>query len=141
MRLFVCLWRSKVKGQKNISHRNIEISIFTLKEGSIVDDRVLPGSKEHQIPGSRVKGQKNISHRNIEISIFTPKQGPMVDEGVLLGSKEHQFPDSRVKGQKNVSHKNIETSISHLSKVQKRATVSFRGQRNTHFRIQRSKKH
>jgi hypothetical protein len=47
---------SKVK--KNISHKNIEISIFTLKEGPMVDDRVLPGSKEHQLPGSKVKGQK-----------------------------------------------------------------------------------
>jgi hypothetical protein len=52
---FVCLWSSKVKGQKNISHRNIEISIFTLKEGSTVDEGVLPGSKEHRLPGSKVK--------------------------------------------------------------------------------------
>ncbi len=47
--------RSKIKGQKTISHRNMEISIFTLKEGSIVDEGVLPGSREHQLPGSRVK--------------------------------------------------------------------------------------
>jgi hypothetical protein len=49
---------SGVKGQKNISHKNIEISILTLKEGPMVDDRVLPGSKEHQLPGSKVKDKK-----------------------------------------------------------------------------------
>jgi hypothetical protein len=61
----------RVKGQKNISHKNIEISIFTPKKGSVVDDRILPGSKEHQLPGSKVKGQKNIntkSRQNFEKS-------------------------------------------------------------------------
>jgi hypothetical protein len=52
------------KGQKNISHKNIEISIFMPKEGPMVDDRVLPGSKEHQLPGSKVKGQKNINTKS-----------------------------------------------------------------------------
>ncbi len=46
---------SRVKGQKNISHKNIEISIFTAKEGPMVDEGVLPGSKEHRLPGSKVK--------------------------------------------------------------------------------------
>ncbi len=44
-----------VTGQKNIflqKHQNLD---FTPKEGPMVDDRVLPGSKKHQLPGSKVK--------------------------------------------------------------------------------------
>ncbi len=54
------------KGQKNISHKNIEISIFMPKEGPMVDNRVLPGSKKHQLPGSNVKGQKNIITKSLQ---------------------------------------------------------------------------
>ncbi len=74
----------------------------------MVDDRVLPGSKEHELPGSKVKGQKNIFYKNVEISIFMLKEGPMVDDRVRPGSTEHT---SGVKGQKNIFHKNIEISI------------------------------
>ncbi len=35
------------KGQKNISHKNIEISIFMPKGGPMMDYRVLPWSKEY----------------------------------------------------------------------------------------------
>ncbi len=44
-----------IKGQKNISHKNIEISIFMPKKGPMMDDRILPGSKEYQLSGSKVK--------------------------------------------------------------------------------------
>jgi hypothetical protein len=74
----------------------------------MVDDRVLPGSKEHQLPGSKVKGQKNIFYKNVEISIFTLKEGPIVDDRVRPGSTEHT---SGLKGQKNIFHKNVEISI------------------------------
>jgi hypothetical protein len=51
----------------------------------MMDGRVLPGSKEHQLPGSKVK--KNIFYKNIKISIFTPKEGPTVYDYVLPRSK------------------------------------------------------
>jgi hypothetical protein len=80
----------------------------------MVDEGVLPESKEHQLPGSRVKGQKNISYRNIEISIFTLKQGPIAGDGVLPGSKEHRLPGSKVK--KTLIRKVDKTSRNHASR-------------------------
>ncbi len=75
----------------------------------MVDDRVLPGSKEHHFPGSKVKGQKNIFYKNVEISIFMLKEGPMLDDRVGPGSTEHT---SGVKGQKNIFHKTLKSRFS-----------------------------
>ncbi len=79
----------------------------------MVDDPVLPGSKEHQLPGSKVKGQKNIFYKNGEISIFTLKEGPMVDDRCLPGSKEQQLPGSKLK--KTLIGKVHKTSRNHAS--------------------------
>ncbi len=95
-------------------------------------------SQETLFP-SGFKGQKNISCKNFKISIFTPKKGPMVDHCVLSGSKEHQLPASRVK--KTFFTKTLKSRFSRRRKVQRWTTVSFRGQKNINFRVQRSKKH
>jgi hypothetical protein len=135
-RLFVGWFvaRSKVKGQKNIflqEHQNLDFHA----EGRSNGGRPCPSGVK-RASTSEFKGQKNIFYKNIKISIFTPKEGPMVDDRVLPGSKEHQLPGSKVK--KTFFTKTSKSRFSRRRKVQWWTTVSFRGQKNINFRVQRS---
>jgi hypothetical protein len=49
------IWVQRSQVKKNISHKNIEISIFMPKEGQMVDDRVLPGQRNSNFRVQRSK--------------------------------------------------------------------------------------
>ncbi len=80
-------------------HQNLD---FASKEGPMVDDRVLPGSKEHQLPGSKVK--KTFFTKTSKSRFHAERRS---NGGRLCPSGVKRTSTSGFKGQKNIFYKNI----------------------------------